>query len=316
MEATLIYNSNAGGVNQVTVDELRDALQEVGFYPIYKATSSEADLDVALEDVEGLVVVAGGDGTVRAVATRLIGRKVPLAVVPMGTANNISRSLGVTAAPLAILTGLKNPVKCLFDVGYVRAPWGEDYFLEGAGYGLYADTLALYDPEQGKSILRGMDAVRQTLANYQVYRTEMKLDGRDISGDYLLAEMLNTKAIGPRLKLAPDADPSDSLLDVVRVRDVVREQFLHFVVSFLSENLAEVPAVEMDRGRKLELVWAGFPIHVDGEVRPKLDELPADRLAARDARLRLLDALGAPISLEVLPQALEFWLPPAEPEEE
>lgn len=315
MQATLIYNSNAGSVNQVTVDVLQEALQEAGYYPVYKATSSEADLDSALEDVKGLVVTAGGDGSIRAVATRLIGRAVPLAFVPLGTANNISRALGVTAEPMAIVAGLKNPTTCRFDIGRVQGPWGEDYFLEGAGYGLYADTLALYDPEQGKSVLRGIDAIRQTLAEYQVYRTEMKLDGRDISGDYLLAEMMNTQAIGPRLKLAPDADPTDGLLEVVCVDEVVREQFMRFAVSFVSENLAEIPAVALERGRKVEIVWAGFPIHVDGEVRPKLGELPGGRLADRDARLRILDALGAPITIEVLPQAVEFWLP-VNPEDE
>ena len=312
MEATLIYNPSAGSVNQITVETLQEALSEAGYHPVYRATSCEADLDPALEDVGGLVVAAGGDGTIRAVATRLIGRNVPLAFLPLGTANNIGNTLGVTAAPLEIIAGLKNPRKCHFDVGLVRSPWGEDYFLEGAGYGLYADTLALYDPEKGKSILRGLDAVRQTLADYKVYPTEMNLDGRDISGDHLLVEVLNTTAIGPRLKLAPEADPEDGLFDVVCIREDTRDQFMSFVVSFFSENLEELAGVEVERGQKLEIAWAGFPIHVDGEVRPKLEELPGERLAARDARLRLLDALGAPITVEVLPQAVEFWLPQEE----
>lgn len=318
MEAILIYNPSAGNVDRITAEVLEDGLRKAGYYPVYEATDSEADLDPILENVGGLVVAAGGDGTIRAVATRLIGRGVPLAFIPLGTANNISKTLGVTATPLEIIAGLRNPVKCHFDVGYIRAPWGEDYFLEGAGYGLYADTLALYDPEKGKSVLRGIDAVRQALSDYKVYHTEMKLDGRDVSGDYLLVEVLNTTAIGPRLKLAPQASPRDGVFDAVRVHKDVREQFAAFVVNFLSEDLEELPTVKVDRGRRLEIAWTGFPIHVDGEVRPKLkEELPAGRLAARDARMSLLGSLGAVITLEILPGAIEFWLPqPARPEEE
>jgi len=310
MEATLIYNASAGGVNQVPVEALQDALSEAGYYPVYRATSSEADLDLALEDVNGLVVAAGGDGTIRAVATRLLGRNIPLAFLPLGTANNIGKTLGVTAAPLEIIAGLKDPQKRRFDVGRVRGPWGEDYFLEGAGYGFYADTLALYDPDKGKSVLRGLDAVRQALADYKIYRTDMKLDGQDISGDYLLVEVLNMAAIGPRLKLAPNADPGDGLFDVVCVHQDAGDQFARFAVSFFSESLEELPTVEIVRGQKLEITWVGFPIHIDGEVRPKLDELPAGRLEARDARLALLGSLGVVITVEILPQAIEFWLPP------
>ena len=96
MQAQLIYNAKAGGLSSSPKKEnLLNALQEAGFDPVYKETNEEEDLDRVLADAEGLVVAAGGDGTVRAVALRLLGRDVPLAIPPMGTANNIAKSLDV-----------------------------------------------------------------------------------------------------------------------------------------------------------------------------------------------------------------------------
>src|SRR5687768_4431875 len=95
MQATLIINPNSGGAEQVKPEELIQALQEAGYEPVLKATNSEEELDTALNGIRDLVVSAGGDGTFRAVATRLLGKKVFLTHLPLGTANNVGHSLGI-----------------------------------------------------------------------------------------------------------------------------------------------------------------------------------------------------------------------------
>ncbi len=55
----------------------------------------------ALEKRPDLVVVAGGDGTVRLVASELVGRDIPLAIIPVGTFNNLALSLGLPTDPVA-----------------------------------------------------------------------------------------------------------------------------------------------------------------------------------------------------------------------
>jgi diacylglycerol kinase family enzyme len=72
-----------------------------------------SDLDAVLTKAKGLVVAAAGDGTVRAVVTRLIGKGLPIAVLPLGTANNIWNTLAsqmpVPATVQEILAGLRTP---------------------------------------------------------------------------------------------------------------------------------------------------------------------------------------------------------------
>lgn len=317
MHATLIYNASSGGATTATPETLSEALKKAGYHPIYRATESEEDLDVALASVEGLVVAAGGDGTIRAVATRLIERQVSLAVIPLGTANNIARTLGITGTPEEIIAGLEEPVRLPIDIARVSAPWGQDYFLEAFGYGLYADGLAVYDPEKGKSVLRSFSTLTQLLPGYTAHTPSVRLDGVDFSNHFLLFEILNTPAFGPRIKLAPQADPSDGLLDVVGIREDNRDSLLAYVSSLLSEELADLPSVEARQAKCIEIDWPGsFRFHLDGEVRPPVEKPPPDHQPAQDLRSSQnpedapdSEEEGGMVTIDLLPNALELWLP-------
>ena len=315
MQATLIVNPNSGGAEQVQPEELIEALREAGYEPVLKSTSSEEELDTALQGVQGLVVSAGGDGTFRAVATRLLGKNVSLTHLPLGTANNVGDALGIEGDALEIIAGLKDPRKDSFDVGIVTAPWGRDFFIEACGFGLYAEGLKIYDPNEGRSLLRSISSIIETINQFEAQSCQITLDGEDISGTYRMFEIMNTNRFGPWIKLAPDADPGDGLLDVVRVHPDDDESFFRYVRSFLAEELAELPNVEVSRGRCVEIHWSGnFPIHVDAEIRPHVSDRSKEQDPAEGAVDRITHTEGKTIRVEVMPQALEIWQP-SPPEE-
>lgn len=305
MRATLIYNQNAGTSSRCTVQQLQDAMKDIGYHPVYKATTCEEDLDPILQEAEGLVVAVGGDGTLRAVATRLVDhpRKVALGLVPLGTANNVARQLGIEGDPLEIIRGLATPRKVPFDVGRVRWPWGVDYFLEGAGFGFFANCLERYIPEDGKSIFRAVGTMMGMLVDYPVHASMMRIDDEEVEGNFLLVEMMNTKSIGPRLNLAPEASSEDGLLEVVRIRDESRASFLLYLKGVVAGDLEELPKVDVSRARRVEMTWDGFAMHLDAEVRR-----PPEGWEGGPSGVQGID--GKPtLSVELLPHALEFWVP-------
>jgi diacylglycerol kinase family enzyme len=124
MKTTLIYNPQSGPGFSPRPEEILNMLRKIGHDPTHVPTASEIDLDRALAEVEDLVVVAGGDGTIRAVALRLLGRDVKIAPVPMGTANNIAHLLALTGNPLEIVAGLADPIQKALDIGHVQTPDG------------------------------------------------------------------------------------------------------------------------------------------------------------------------------------------------
>lgn len=158
MRATLIHNVNAGGTFRLSSERILELLSESGYDTVHLPTEDEHELKTVLGDPlydpGELVVVAGGDGTIRAVALALLGRpgpRVPLALVPLGTANNIAHTLSLTAPPETLLRGLAAPQRRAFDLGHLSAPWGEGWFLEAFGVGLIARGWTATSPHRARA---------------------------------------------------------------------------------------------------------------------------------------------------------------------
>ncbi|MBZ9715992.1 diacylglycerol/lipid kinase family protein [Deinococcus multiflagellatus] len=268
--ATLIYNANAGGSGHCTPEDLVGVLHGLGFQPVCRATTSEDELQEALATAQGPVFVAGGDGTVRAVALQLAGRPgVVLGIVPMGTANNVARTLGIQGAPLDILASYGAAQVQPFDLGRVTAPWGQDLFLEACGCGAFADVLAEYDPESGKSPLRAVQALTTALTSFDPPPLSLTVDGQTAPPTaFALLEVMNTRATGPRLRLATHADPGDGQLDVVRIDAGGREGLLAYLAALARDEFDALSSVESSRAAVVDIPYSGQAFHIDAEVRP------------------------------------------------
>jgi diacylglycerol kinase (ATP) len=298
MKATLIYNPQAGRTKRVGVPALLAALRQAGLDAEHAPTATPSDLPGALAAAEGLLVVAGGDGTLRMVFCALVPHLRPIALLPMGTANNVARSLGVLGKPLELARKLAAPRRVAFDVGAVLSPWGETFFLEALGVGLFAELLRRYDPAQGKSVRRAFETLLGA-ADYAPLRHRILLDGLEISGTYLAVEALNTQATGPRLQLAPDARPDDGRLDILCAVADAPVRLLDYAVAALRGSLHTLPNVQILRGTRLDIHWKDEPLHVDADLFP-----PSPAAVVR---------AGARVEVRVMPGALELVLPGLEP---
>src|SRR4051812_7827257 len=97
MEVVLLHNAKAGNESWSSKDLIR-LVARAGFKPRYHP------LKLALKDPKLLehgefVIVAGGDGAIRKAALALLDRDRPIAPLPLGTANNVVRSYGLSMKP-------------------------------------------------------------------------------------------------------------------------------------------------------------------------------------------------------------------------
>lgn len=271
---TLIHNPEAGDGKGPAGEALVSLIRRAGHRVAYQS-SKEKRWKAALADPGDLVAVAGGDGTVGKVARRLVGQAVPLAVLPTGTANNVAATLGLAEAPLArLVAGWPAARRVRFDVGLARGPWGSTVFIEGFGVGLFAGTLARVKAGNGPErtglddaddeLASARDLLRRRLRRWPVMRLAVRLDGRDLSGEYILLEAMNTRYVGPNLCLAPEADLADSLLDVVLVAGEDRDR----LGEYLRHPTDAGPGLTVRRGRLLQIEWDGFDLHIDDETWP------------------------------------------------
>src|SRR5690242_5841433 len=141
--AILVHNPGAGH-GRHSAEELSGLLRGAGFRLSYVHAKKKKQVK-ALRDAKGLIVVAGGDGTVHRVARQIAGRGKTMTVLPLGTANNIARSLGIQGAPAELVPRLKRAKETVIDVGVAWGPWGKRVFMEGMGGGLFAEVLAKLD---------------------------------------------------------------------------------------------------------------------------------------------------------------------------
>ena len=136
----LLHNPTAGGAHPSAV-ELMEQLRAAGFSPRYQSTKDDSYREALNQDWD-LVIVAGGDGTVTRVARGLRDRTTPIAILPIGTANNIARALGLEGDVAGLIARLGTAKPRRLDVGVAEGPWGKRRFLEAVGFGAIAKAIS------------------------------------------------------------------------------------------------------------------------------------------------------------------------------
>ena len=133
MFATLCHNPDAGAGSH-SKSELLTALKQANIVVRY-CDMDRADFPKMLREPADLIIAAGGDGTVAKVARAMPDRTVPLAILALGSANNIARSFKVAGAPLELAKGWDLKRWAPFDIGLVTGSWGQRRFVEAVGLG-------------------------------------------------------------------------------------------------------------------------------------------------------------------------------------
>lgn len=274
MRITLIHNPKAGDARHGK-EQLMAALAEAGHHATYQSTK-EPGFKKALKQPADLVLAAGGDGTIGKVAFRLIDSGIPLGVLPLGTANNLSRALGFFVSPEEIIARLEGGKKQVFDVGLATGPWGDRYFFEGVGGGLLADYVRAAKKEEKRSgkaeklskeqeMARHGALLRRMLHDYPARQWKIEIDGKDISGRYVLWEAMNIRSVGPALHLAPRAETRDGRFDFVCARTTDRALLMEHFDARVAGKKSKSP-LPTRRFRELRIAWKGSTIHLDDEL--------------------------------------------------
>jgi diacylglycerol kinase family enzyme len=216
----LVYNPKAGGATR------RVDISGV----VARAASRGLDLDAVpterprhatelvaarLGSALDVVAVAGGDGTLGEAAEAVLGRRVPLAILPAGTANVVAREYGVAeadAAEAALFSGKTRPLTVFRAAG--RA------CVIGAGIGFDARVMAHTVPVLKRLFGRAGIGWTATLEWLKYEFPAIEVEGVDAEGRAFRREATfvlsaNTSRYGGDPILSPHADPADDLLDLV-----------------------------------------------------------------------------------------------------
>jgi len=267
MRVSLFHNHRAG--DSASHSWVQDLIEAAG-HEVVRVFDREAAIAELIDERTELVVAAGGDGTVSAAARLLSGRPVSLAILPLGTANNIAKSLHGDASCEELVAGWNTASRRRVDVGMVRGMWGERRFLEAVGIGLVpfcivsTETEPLSGDDVASNLSSALERYREILSTFKPRRWTLRLDGVELTGEFILAEVLNTRSVGPNIVLSEDADPSDGYFDVVTAGEEHRDELARYLTDRLEGRDGRL-SLPSRRARHIELQGQG-DTHVDDEL--------------------------------------------------
>jgi diacylglycerol kinase (ATP) len=273
-KARVICNpaSSGGGYDP---QELRRELE--GYELEWITTQSPGDAaEAAREWRDGLLIVAGGDGTINEVVNGLgkagFPEGITLAILPAGTGNDLAATLTLPEDPAEAVAVLRqNRVRNL-DVARVCSEGiGEQFFINVATGGMGAEVSGAADAEMksrwGK--LTYLRASLEVAREYEAKEVRLTLDGAQRKLRAVNLAIGNCRYAGSGWLAAPRANPEDGLLDLVVIEDVGVQKVLKLAPTVLAaSDYLDKEGVFFARAREIrvEASPGSLEFTVDGEV--------------------------------------------------
>jgi diacylglycerol kinase family enzyme len=283
-------NDNAGA--GASPGDIHDAIARHG-HSVVQLLEKDQGLERLFDRPCDLVVAAGGDGTVASVAREVAGRRVPMAMLPLGTANNLARSFGWTGTFDEIIDGWRLDRAGDADLGLARGRFGTRRFLESVGGGIVTRVIADMDEHPtvdemspGTQFAMAIDRYSRVMASLVARPWTFRIDGADVEGQFLLVEVMNARSIGPNFEAVADSDPCDGFFTVAIAREAHREVLSGYWSARRHADAPAPPALERILARDVEII-ATEEIHVDDEVFTR-DEAGGVSLAVEQGAFRVL----------------------------
>jgi YegS/Rv2252/BmrU family lipid kinase len=285
----IIFNPAAGWRRRQRLAPVLAQLGEHGCAFVVRETQAPGDAERFAAEVDpgafDLVVVAGGDGTVNETINGLARSGLPLALIPLGTANVLAAEIGLGPDPAAVARcvalGQPRPIA-------LGAAAGRRFILM-AGAGFDAHVVAGVSVPMKRWLGKGA-YVLSTLRQLLVF----DFPGYEVLTDNTVRHaasviVTNARYYGGRFVCAPEARLESDTLQVCLFERAGRLAAIGYALALFSRRLPTLSSYRVVEARRIEVRGRpGEPIQVDGDGIGRLN-----------------------VAIEVLPKALDLVFPPA-----
>jgi diacylglycerol kinase (ATP) len=267
--ALVIYNPTAGRRRLRRLEAVLDGLSGLGCAHHLLRTLRRGDAEDAARCAAAngfdLILVAGGDGTVNEAANGLANAvaRVPLAVVPLGTANVLAAEIGLAPSPKAVQAMLAGGRRRNIRLGQIDGR----YFVLMASVGVDAAVVLgvnlAFKRHAGK-LAYAVEALRQGLA-YDFPAFRATIDGIPHSARMVVA--CRARCYGGPFQVAPNADLGDDKLHVVLLQQGGLLALLRYGLALATGRLSRLPDVQVIAGKAITIQGPrGSPVQTDGDL--------------------------------------------------
>ncbi|HEX6873628.1 MAG TPA: YegS/Rv2252/BmrU family lipid kinase [Micromonosporaceae bacterium] len=244
----------------------------------------------AVAEGAAALVAVGGDGTVHLAIQAVAGTMVPFGVVPAGTGNDFATEVGIPADPVAAAKAVSEALRAgrtrAVDLARLVGPDGYDrYFAAvlGAGFDAIVNERA-NAMRWPRGPLRYDLATYLELARLKPRQYTITVDGVAHELAAVLVAVGNSASYGGGMRICPEADNTDGLLDVVVAGPISRATLVRLKPRVYQGTHISHPKVISMRAKIVEIAADGITTYVDGE---RACPLPVT-ITAEPGALRLL----------------------------
>jgi len=274
MKPCIIVNPIAGSIKdlEVLLKKLR-RLRPGELHLTHKSGDAETFARKAIRAGCDYVIAAGGDGTlnevVNGIASPRRAREICVGVVPLGTGNDFARSLGLPATLEENIDILRSKQTAPVDLVRVRSDRTR-YFVNvstGGFSGLVNEKLTP-KIKRAWGPLAYVRSAAAALPDLHAYRTTIVLDGMErLSIDLYNVIIANGRFVAAGLPIAPNADPSDGLLDLVLIPKLPKPELALLATEMVLGKHLSSNALIFRRAKKISVrSRPGMWFNVDGEA--------------------------------------------------
>ncbi len=264
----VVFNPTAGA-QRGRLKAVLDGLRGLGLHYEVLATTQRGDAEQAGRTAAAqgfdLIVAAGGDGTVNEIANGLAtaDAKVPLAFLPMGTANVLASEIGLKPSSRAVLAMIARGRLRTIRLGHA----GGRHFVLMASAGLDAAVVQGVDlalKRRTGQLAYGVEALRQAIS-YSFPELTAIIDGTRHPARMVVA--CRARCYGGPFHIARQADLTDERLHVVMLKTGGMAALLRYAMALTLGRLPFQPDVAVLSARSLILEGPmGAPLQADGDL--------------------------------------------------
>ena len=250
-------------LSQATVE-----LQALDFELIVESTDSARELSDTIRRYQNqveLVIIGGGDGTLNSAIESLTDTKLPLGILPMGTANDLARTLGIPTDLSAACQVIASGKTRLIDLGWVN---GQHFFnVASLGLSVQITQRLTKDIKQRWGVFAYAFTALQTLLSARPFRAEIKVNNQCFNVKTLQIAIGNGRYYGGGMTVAEDATIDDNRLDLYSLETKNWWEILTLLPAMRQGNHTDWPNVRALHAQEFEVNTSKRrPINTDGEI--------------------------------------------------
>lgn len=245
-----------------------ERLQGLGFDLVEESTADPKAISDIIQHYHqqvDLVIIGGGDGTLNAAAEGLVATRLPLGILPLGTANDLAHTLDIPRAlPKACDVIAAGRLQAI-DLGWVN---GKHYFnVASLGLSVRITQQLSNEVKRRWGVLAYAITAIRVIIHSRPFAAEIRMNGQSRSVRTVQIAIGNGRHYGGGLTVAADAAIDDQRLDLYSLEIQHWWQMIPLLPGMRTGNYLSWSFMKTQRGQEAEIITRRpYPINTDGEI--------------------------------------------------